>query len=204
MTRRFGRVPRAAGLVALLLAFSVASAQPADSLATADRPVAAPAVLAATAPRAPQSSAQALRRSLLVPGWGQVGNGQPVRAAVVVAVVAGATGHLVYRQLDYGRYRRAALFAGCREVPDRDVCADVAFAEASWQALGQPTFAAVRPVRDAARGQRDVAGLLVAVAWAAQALDAYVNAELAGFDVGEDLSVRATASPGGLAVRVRW
>ena len=158
----------------------------------------------------PQQPATALRRSLLVPGWGQLRNRRPARAAVATGAVAGAATYLVVRQLDYARYRRAALFAGCVEEPDRDVCADVAFAEASWQALGQPTFAAVRPVRDAARGQRDVAGLILVAVYAVQALDAYVGAELADFDVGEDLgapspsgvSVRAT--PGGVAARIRF
>lgn len=176
-----------------------ATAQVPDSTAapvTPAVPVVTPAIVAGDSLQRPSV---ALRRSLLVPGWGQLGNRRPARALVAAGAVAGAAGYLVVRQLDYARYRRAALFAGCVEAPGRDVCADVAYAEASWQALGQPTFAAVRPVRDAARGQRDVAGLILVAVYAVQALDAYVGAELADFDVGEDL---AAPSPSGVSVAV--
>ena len=59
------------------------------------------------------------------------------------------------------------------------------------------------PVRDRARGQRDVGVLIVGVAYAVQALDAYVAAQLADFDVSEDLSLRLAPERGGLALRVR-
>lgn len=196
----------AAVLIGSLLLASTAAAQVPDSTAapvTPAVPVVTPATVAGDSLQRPSV---ALRRSLLVPGWGQLGNRRPARALVAAGAVAGAAGYLVVRQLDYGRYRRAALFAGCVEAPDRDVCTDVAFAEASWQALGQPSFAAVRPVRDAARGQRDVAGLLLVAVYAVQALDAYVGAELADFDVGEDLSmaVGAEAGAAALVTRVRF
>lgn len=213
----------AAVLIGFLLLGSTGAAQTPDSTAspgveaeadsaspphTAPSPSPLPAGRSPLAP--PQRPSTALRRSLLVPGWGQLRNRRPARAAVAASAVAGAATYLVVRQLDYGRYRRAALYAGCVEEPDRDVCADVAFAEASWQALGQPTFAAVRPVRDAARGQRDVAGLILVAVYAVQALDAYVGAELADFDVGEDLAapspsgVSVRATPGGVAARLRF
>ena len=76
--------------------------------------------------------------------------------------------------------------------------------EDEWRDLGQPRCSTVRPVRDRARGQRDIGFLLVGVAYAIQALDAYVAAELSDFDVSEDLTLRLR--PGGqdaVALRVR-
>lgn len=159
------------------------------------------AVLADTA-QTPRPG-RALRRALLVPGWGQVTNGQTVKAPFAAGAVVGTVVYAVVRQRQYGRYRKAALFAGCRQSPDRDVCADVSGAEDAWLGLGSPSFAAVSPVRDTIRGQRDVAVLLVGVAYALQALDAYVAAELLDFDVSEDLSVRVAPAPTGLALTAR-
>lgn len=173
-----------------------AAAQAPDSLAPP------PVVLSApTAPDTTRAPSRALRRSLILPGWGQVTNGQPAKAPVVVAALAGAAGLLVYQQRRYTLYRRSALYAGCIESPDRDVCADVSGAMDEWEATGSPTFAQAATVRNQTRGRRDLSGLAVAVVYALQALDAYVAAQLVGFDVGEDVAVQAV--PGGLALRVR-
>ncbi len=196
---------------ALLLAAG-ARAQTPDSLA-APRPVptfdslrTAPAVPMLAAPDSSQAPTpgEAVRRSLLVPGWGQLANGQTVKAPIAAGAVAGAVVYAVVRQVQYTRLRRAALYAGCLASPDRDVCTDVSDAEDEWLALGSPTFAAVSPVRDQRRGQRDVAVLLVGVAYALQALDAYVAAELADFDVSEDLSLHVAPGPGGATLAARW
>ena len=56
-----------------------------------------------------------------------------------------------------------------------------------------------------ARGQRDIGGVVVLAAYALQVLDAYVSAELADFDVSEDLSLRIVPEPAapGLGLRIR-
>ena len=201
------RIGRAAILAAGLLGGSHGSAaQTADTLAA--RPTASPGVLA-TAPVAPvpaapdtsRSPSRALRRSLLLPGWGQVTNGQWAKAPVIAAALAGAVGVLVFQQRRTTLYRRSALFAGCREAPARDVCADVSAAADEWEATGRPSFAQAAALRNQARGRRDLSGLAVGIVYALQALDAYVAAQLLGFDVGEDVAVRA--APGALALRVR-
>ena len=46
--------------------------------------------------------------------------------------------------------------------------------------------------------------LLSALAYGLQALDAYVSAELADFDVSEDLSLRLVPTPTGPAAALRW
>ena len=155
------------------------------------------------------SPSGAVLRAVAVPGWGQVYAGQPLKAPFATAAVVGAVAYAVSRQRQYLRFRRAALYAGCVDEPERIDFEDVCTPEAldatrdEWEALGEPTFARVSPVRNQARGQRDVGVLIVGVAYAVQALDAYVAAQLADFDVSEDLSLRLAPERGGLALRVR-
>ena len=165
-------------------------------------------------PAVPDSSALpspggAVVRAVAVPGWGQVYAGQPLKAPFATAAVVGAVVYAVSRQRQYLRFRRAARYAGCVQVPDRidfdEECTDDVLAATvdEYEALGEPQFARVSEVRDQARGQRDIAVLVVGVAYAVQALDAYVAAQLAGFDVSEDLSLRLAPERGGVALRVR-
>lgn len=172
---------------------------------TAVLPPAAPAAVART-PRG------AVTRALAVPGWGQVYNRQPVKAPIAAAAVVGTVVFAVTRQQQYLLFRRAAFHAGCLQAPDRpDVCTPEAVAETrdEYDRLSTPTrpatFAQLAPLRDRARGQRDIGVLIVGVAYAFQALDAYVAAELAGFDVSEDLSLHVAPRPDGttLALRLR-
>ena len=203
-----GRTAAALGLAALALATgSPVAAQPLDSLAT-------PAPIAATA-APPDTSASvrtprgAITRALLVPGLGQVYNRQPVKAPFAAALVVGAVVFAADRQRQYLQYRRATVYAGCLQDPDSDedrvaLCTEVApdYVD-EWTALGEPAFATVSGVRDRARGQRDVGFLVVGVAYALQALDAYVAAELADFDVSEDLAVIVRPGPGPPTVALR-
>ena len=198
--RRRARWPAAA--LALLLAGGV-EAQP-----TAPPPVPDPPTPTADSVGLPSPGGAVLRAAVL-PGWGQVYAGQPLKAPFAAAAVAGAVVYAVDRQRQFIVFRRAALYAGCIQDPVRivveDACAfeDIASARDEWVALGRPTFAAVAPVRNQARGQRDIGFLVVGVVYAVQALDAYVAAHLAGFDVSEDLSLRVAPEQGGLALRVR-
>ena len=204
-------------LLAALALTAGAAAQP-DSLRVPEVVVdPAPAVLAP--PDTARTPAGAVRRALLVPGLGQVYNRQPLKAPVAVAVVVGAVVYAVDRQRQYTRFRRALVFAGCRPEdpaaipgdpvtsPERfELCTEVApDYEDEWVALGSNSYGALFPVRERARGQRDVGYLVVGVAYAAQALEAYIAAHLAGFDVSEDLSVGwgGDAGPSALSVRVR-
>lgn len=201
---------RRLALAAALLA-APALAQPVDSLAT-PTPV-APALEIESDPRTPRG---AVLRSLAVPGWGQLYNGQPLKAPVAAAGVVAAALYLVDRQRQYVLYRRATVVAGCLQDPggadDPDRLALCQEAEAEYQDeydqlnAGRTTpltFSTLRSVRAQARSQRDIGVVVVLAAYALQALDAYVIAELADFDVSEDLSVRLGTPVGGHALSVR-
>ena len=145
----------------------------------------------------------AVVRALSVPSWGQIYNGETAKAPIVVAGLGLAIGYAVYQQRSYVRYRRAALYAGCLEVPDRDPCVNLESAEVAWTDLGEPTGASARSSRDTVRGRRDIAFLGVAVVYTLQALDAYIAAELADFDVSDDLSLHVVPTPDGLLLGAR-
>ncbi len=187
-------------LLAALVA-SASAAQPADSTG-------APGVLVVDSPNA-RTPRGAVTRALILPGLGQVYNRQYVKAPVAVAAVAGAVAYAVWRQRRYELYRRAAVVAGCVQDPDSrpervELCTETAPAYLDeYEALGRPAFATISTVRNTARGQRDIGFLVVGVAYAFQVLDAYVAAELASFDVSEDVTVRLDPVAGGHALAVR-
>lgn len=182
--------PLAACVVALFGGAAVA--QPLDSLATAPL---APDSVASRTPRG------AVTRSLLVPGLGQLYNREPVKAPIAAALVVGSVVYAVNRQRSYLRYRRATVYAYCLADPTttpelEKVCPEaLADYEDEWDALGMKSGAELEPTRNSARGQRDIGFLVVAVAYAFQAFDAYVAAELDDFDVSEDVAVRVDPGP---------
>jgi hypothetical protein len=200
-------------LLALALALGLATAAPAqvaDSLGTPPEAAAPDSLGGGRTPRG------AVTRALILPGLGQLYNRQPVKAPVATALVVGAVVYFVDRQRQFTLYRRAAAFATCRDdpgdpetSPERvELCAEPLadygdeFATAS-ERVATPTFLTLSSVRNAARGQRDIGGVVVLAAYALQALDAYVSAELADFDVSEDLSLGVAPTPAGPALGLR-
>ena len=201
---------RPAALRPLLLALCAAAFAPAaraqaDTTAVAD-PTAAPVTIREVAPEARPSPRGAVFRSLAVPGWGQLYNGDYVKVPIAV----GGLGALVYGVVRYHNratlYRRAALYADCvadpRPVAD-DFCEGFEGYFDEFTDAGTPSASSARLVRDNARRNRDLLVLLSVLAYGLQALDAYVSAELADFDVSEDLSLEVLPA-GRPAIGLRW
>ena len=197
-----------AAVLALALS-TAAAAQPLDSLAAAPP---------ASERASERTSRGAVTRALLLPGLGQVYNRQPLKAPVAVGAVAGAVAFAVFRQRRYVIYRRAALYGGCLVddgVPDTPddlqdngrirLCSEVAPGyEDEFVRVGQTDVRTLQSTRDRFRGERDIGVLVVALVYGAQALDAYVAAELDSFDVSEDLSLRLDAPGGSPGLALRW
>jgi hypothetical protein len=162
------------------------------------------ATLVAAAPAAAQAPDRAgdpggaLWRSLVVPGWGQLHNGQPTRAAVALGAVGGMVTLTVVIDHRYRLYRRAFLYASFQNDPESPY---EAFRD-DWLRTGARSPAATRVVRDNLRRNRDLAIIGTAAVYALQALEAYVSAHLLEFDVGEDLSVRVIPTPDGPAAHL--
>ena len=158
-----------------------------------------------TLPDSSRTPGGAVRRALLVPGLGQIYNGQPLKTPVVVAALGGSIAYFVVQQRRTTLYRRAALYAGCLDAPDREVCeeTDLDVLLPAYVETGELAAASLRTTRDNARGSRDLAAVGVLAVYALQALDAYVGAQLLGFDVDDDLALRAEPSAEGLRVALR-
>jgi hypothetical protein len=154
----------------------------------------------------------ALLRSLALPGWGQIYNHQPLKAPVIWAglgTLVGVSAHSNNRAI---LFRRAAIYHDCQEQPEAvpaGFCDDSGrfageFERADALTAGPLTGTSARNLRDQFRRQRDLFALISFLAYGLQALDAYVAAELADFDVGEDLTVGLTPHRPGLALRWRF
>ena len=201
-------------LALLFVLASSASAQVPDSLAVAPEPSLVVLDSARTAPEAatPDTSrtpARALRRALLAPGLGQLYNGQPAKVPVVIGAMVGAGAYAVYQHDRYLLFRHAFLY---RQQEDREIAQGIPNEferfEAEWiEASGgrDPglSTSTLRTLRQSARSSRDIAVVITGIVYALQALDAYVAAELEGFDVSEDLSLRVVPTPDGPTLSLR-
>ncbi|MEM9998860.1 MAG: DUF5683 domain-containing protein [Bacteroidota bacterium] len=177
-------------------------------------PAAAPTAASPAAPVDPRTPAGALFRSLAVPGWGQVYNGQWGKAPIALGAVVGMTTLVLVNHFDYLDWREAYLYIVCEAEntdcdPDQPGVNPNAGFIGTWQALGEPSTPLALSNRDVLRRNRDYAILIGLLVYGLQALDAFVAAHLLDFDVSEDLSLRAlpTIDPTGRAapsVRLRW
>ena len=158
------------------------------------------------------SPSGALRRSLILPGWGQIYNKQYIKAPIVVAALAGLIGVTVHGHNRARLFRHAAIYDDClNETPGvpPDACANFEryesdFYRADALTAGPLTAQSARVLRDQFRRQRDLMGLITILVYGLQALDAYVAAELADFDIGEDLYLRMSPDPHGAQIRILW
>jgi hypothetical protein len=144
----------------------------------------------------------ALVRALLAPGLGQVYAGQPVKTPFVVGALGGLIGFTVYLNGRYVRYRHAHLYVSREASPNPDVPnPDNEFAEFfdDWIETGARDATTTRALRDDFRRNRDLAILGSALVYVLQAVDAYVAAQLADFDVSEDLSIHVVPTTDGPA-----
>ena len=123
----------------------------------------------------PHSPAYAMTLSAILPGAGQVYN----RAYWKVPIIAGLGGYFVYgffqNQNDYKRYRDAYELS---------------------QELNPPNGNdRLRQLRDFYKEQRDSFGWYFIILYLVNIADAYVDASLFSFDVGDDLAFREGARP---------
>ena len=141
----------------------------------------------------------ALRRALMVPGWGQYYNRQYWKIPVVAAGLGGVLFALVYSWDRYYLYRNAWRYE--RQPENYPQHED---ARNSLQALvdnaGSPEI--IKSRRQQFRKWGEFAVLGTGVFWILQVADAYVSAHLLGFEVRENLSMRVVPHREGLAAQV--
>lgn len=125
-----------------------------------------------------------LRKSLLIPGWGQITNKQIWKVPIVYGLIGGLAYYSVTLTKDYHDYR-AAYYNSFEENTDLKFGAT----PANLAGLNQ---AALLSNRNFLRNRRDFIYVTVVLAYILNAVDAYVFAHLRSFDVSDDL----TFSPG--------
>lgn len=139
-----------------------------------------------------------LRRSLMLPGWGQVTNRQVWKVPVFYGLMGGLTYYSI--TLDQ-RYRdfRAAFYNATREDSDER------FGPTPEYLSGNINPQELRYARNQYRNRRDLAFIGIALAYGLTALDAYVFAHMRDFDVSDDLSARIYLdSDAGFASSTHW
>ncbi|MGM0506841.1 MAG: DUF5683 domain-containing protein [Bacteroidota bacterium] len=130
-----------------------------------------------------------LYRSLMLPGWGQVTNGQFWKVPLIYGLFAGVT---LYN-LDLTRKYKGFRAAYYNETRGEE--SDFRFGPTPDFVPNGITEEQMRRTRDQLHNQRDMSYLFFVLAYGLNALDAYVYAHMRSFDVSDDLSARATLSP---------
>ncbi len=130
---------------------------------------------------APPDPNVALRRSLLLPGWGQVYNRSAWKVPVIYAGFAGLGYMFAFNHREYRYYKLAAICVGT------DTC--TAYPE--FDGFSQENIISDREFH---RRYRDLSVIIGALWYTLNVLDAYIEAHLQPFDVGDDLSLRVKPS----------
>lgn len=130
-----------------------------------------------------------LKRSLMIPGWGQVTNKQLWKVPIVYGLLGGLTYYSIQLHSDYKDYR-AAYYNLNPNTPD-----DLKFGPTPGYIAENSNLEALRQNRNFYRNRRDLVYVFIGLSYALNAIDAYVFAHLRSFDVSDDLSLRTDLEP---------
>lgn len=131
-------------------------------------------------------------KSLMVPGWGQLVNGQAWKLPIIYGMYAGVGYYTYTVHQDYKDYRAAFYNA------ERGDETDFKFGPTPDDLEGLNNRQ-LRDTRNSLRNRRDLMFIVLGLAHGLNALDAYVFAHMRSFDVSDDLSASASISPAVLA-----
>jgi hypothetical protein len=132
-----------------------------------------------------------VRRSLIIPGWGQVTNKQVWKVPIVYGLIGGLSYYSVYLTKQYHDYR-AAYYNSF------DSNTDMRFGATPGYLAGQNP-GLLKSNRDFLRNRRDFIYVTVFLSYVLNAVDAYVFAHLRPFDVSDDLSMNRTFKPSSIS-----
>lgn len=130
---------------------------------------------------APPDPNVALRRSLILPGWGQLYNRSSWKVPIIYAGFGGLGYMFAFNHREYRYHKLAAICistGSCTEYPEFD-----GFSQEN-----------VISIREFHRRYRDLSVIIGALWYALNGVDAYVEAHLQPFEVGDDLSLRVKPS----------
>lgn len=128
-----------------------------------------------------------MRQSLIVPGWGQVTNGQIWKVPIIYGLIGGLSYYSVTLTKDYHDYRAAYYNSFPENI-------DLRFGPTPEILIGaSPNY--LKNQRNFLRNRRDFVYITVALAHILNVVDAYVFAHLRSFDVSDDLSMNTSINP---------
>lgn len=125
---------------------------------------------------------KAIRRSAILPGWGQVTN-KKVWKVPIVYVALGTTAYLFFRNLNQYKDAKSAYILAT----DNDTSNDNQIKQPYFGVKDQPDR--IRTFRNQVRKNVDYSVLFFIIFWGLNVVDAAVDAHLKTFDVSDDLSL---------------
>ncbi len=129
-----------------------------------------------------------LRRSLIIPGWGQLTNKQAWKVPIVYGLLGGLAYYSTYLTRTYHDYRAAYYNVVNGAESDFRFGATPSYIQSTNTTL-------LRSRRNQFRNRRDFVYVGIFLAYALNAVDAYVYAHLRNFDVSDNLSMNARLEP---------
>lgn len=165
---------------------------PTDSSKVAKIDTLAPAPIDIKKERKPRahSPRRAVMWALIVPGGGQIYNRRYWKLPIVYAGLGGLGFWYVRSRIEYRCYRNAYISAADSDPNTNDICERDPFASARTLQLQSQLY----------RTQSEYALLGFLAFYALCATDAFVDAHLMSFDVGDDLSLHLRPSPTSLGL----
>jgi hypothetical protein len=144
----------------------------------------------------------ALWRSAVIPGWGQIHNGQLYKTPIIIGVLGTLVGFAIYNNNLFHELNEAYLYSAyLGEEPHP-------FPEYvdSYNKYSGYSASTLRSQRDNYRRNKNLFIIGTVLVYGLNVLDAYVNGQLVGFDVGEDLHAGLSigAYGAGPVVRLRF
>lgn len=128
-----------------------------------------------------------MRKSMLIPGWGQITNKQVWKVPIVYGLIGGLTYYSISLTKDYHDFR-AAYYNLNSDNQDFKFGPTPAYLE-------NINSASLLNQRDFLRNRRDFIYVSIALAYILNFVDAYVFAHLRPFDVSDDLSLNTNFTP---------
>jgi hypothetical protein len=125
----------------------------------------------------------AIKRSAMIPGWGQYTNKKYWKIPLVYAGV-GIPAYLFFRNLKQYREAKEAYSLAS----DTDPSNDILIKEPYYSVRSQPDR--IRVFRNAVRQNVDYSVLFFVIFWGLNVADAAVDANLKTFDVNDDISLK--------------
>lgn len=129
-----------------------------------------------------------LFKSLMIPGWGQIVNGQAWKVPIVYGMFAGIGFYAYTLHQDYKDFRAAFYNA------ERGADSDFRFGPTP-ERLEFISTNELQSIRNSLRNRRDLMFVVMAMAYGLNGVDAYVFAHMRSFDVSDDLSMNSAIRP---------